>query len=130
MSVPPVLYVASFGYNHRTPPVANAVIDVRWMPNPFKTAELHDLSGLDAIVQEWLFSNPRTEEWFAALMDTLDPQLTAAEGKDSRAVSWAFGCAGGHDRAVAVAEHVAASVRRTDMAVLVDHLDIHRRGGR
>jgi RNase adaptor protein for sRNA GlmZ degradation len=130
MSVPPVLYVTSFGYHHRTPPAANAVIDLRWMPNPFATAELHDLSGLDHTVQEWLIAQPCMEDWLDGLMTTLDPQLTAAEQKDSRAVTWAFGCTGGHDRSVAVAEHVAALVRRTGMTVFVDHLDIHHRGGR
>ncbi|MGH3757238.1 RapZ C-terminal domain-containing protein [Actinophytocola sp.] len=126
--MPPVLYVASFGYHHRKPPAANAVIDVRWMPNPFKTVDLHDLSGLDTTVQAWLFGQPMIENWFECLLDVLYPQIQRASEKDSHAITWMFGCAGGHDRSVAVAEHVATSIRRTDFIPgFVGHLDIHTR---
>jgi UPF0042 nucleotide-binding protein len=127
--VPPILYVCSFGYHYRTPPLGNAVFDVRWLPNPFSTAEFRDLSGLDKPVRDWLFAHPGVDVWFESLMNALGPQLAAVELKDSRAVTWAFGCAGGHDRSVAVAEYAATTIRRTGMIVFVDHLDIHRRGG-
>jgi UPF0042 nucleotide-binding protein len=127
--VPTILYVASFGYHHRQPPPANAVIDVGWMPNPFKHPDYHDLSGLDQPVQDWLFEQPRIGEWFEATMTALFPHIAAAETKHSHAVTWAFGCAGGHDRSVAVAEFVAEAMRRAGQKVFVDHLDIHHRGG-
>jgi UPF0042 nucleotide-binding protein len=98
MSVPPVLYIASFGYHHRTPPSANAV---------------------------WLINHTYVAGWFKTLLIILGPQLDIAERKDSGAVSWVFGCTDGHDRSVAVAEYTAATVRRTGLTVYVDHLDIY-----
>jgi RNase adapter protein RapZ len=125
MSVPPVLYIASFGYHHRTPPAANAVIDVRWMPNPLHFAEFRGLSGRDEPVQRWLINHTYVAGWFETLLIVLGPQLDIAEKTNSRAVSWVFGCGDGHDLSVAVAEYTANTVRRTGLTVYVDHLDIH-----
>jgi RNase adapter protein RapZ len=125
MSVPPTLYIASFGFVHRTPPAANAVIDVRWTPNPSHVAEFRRLSGRDKPVQRWLINHPYVAEWFETLVIVLGAQLDTAEKKHSHAVSWVFGCTNGHDRSVAVAEYTAATVRRTGLIVRVDHLDIH-----
>ncbi|MFE0114024.1 hypothetical protein ACFWX6_33135 [Amycolatopsis sp. NPDC059019] len=95
MSVPPILCVISFGYLWSDPPVANAVLDLRWMPDPFTCAEFRDLSGRDTPVQRWLLSNDQVERWVDATMDTLCPQLGHAERRCSRATTWAFGCLGG-----------------------------------
>lgn len=127
MSVPLVVHIATFGYRYQPPPAANVVYDVRWMPDPHTTAELHDLSGLDQPVQEWLFTQHGVKDWFDALMEVLDPQLTAAE-RDSRSLTWAFGCAGGHFRSVAIAERVAAKVSPAGMTVSIGHLDLNRWG--
>lgn len=124
MSVAPVLHIATFGYDCETPPMANLVLDVRWMPNPLATAALHDLSGLDHPVQDWLLAQPDIADWLAALIDTLDPQVTDAEKQDSRAVTWTFGCADGRGQSVVVAEYTAATFRRTGMTVLVNHPNI------
>ncbi|NYH77194.1 MULTISPECIES: RapZ C-terminal domain-containing protein [Actinopolyspora] len=129
MSVPPVLYVVSFGYGHGDPPVANLVMDVRWMPNPFRTAELKDLSGRDQSVQEWVFTRLEVEGWFRSALDVVDPLIRAARERDSRAVTMAFGCQGGHDRSVAVAERYSDALRHAGYRVMTEHRDIHHRGG-
>jgi UPF0042 nucleotide-binding protein len=124
------VYVVSFGYGHQDPPVANVVHDVRWLPNPFRQPEYKDLSGRDAPVQQWLRGRAGFEDWFLSLLDSIGPLVQHAEEHDSRTVAFAFGCQGGHDRSVAVAEMVADAMRRTGLRVALDHLDIHHRSGR
>lgn len=126
--VRPILQIISFGYRYDDPPVANALHDMRWMPDPFDRPELRDLSGLDRPVQEWLFGRPETEVWFDAVLYSLDP-LVCAVG-ESGAVTIAFGCQGGSMRSVAVAERFAEVFRRAELAVSVHHRDLHHRGGR
>ena len=128
VNVPPILYVISFGYRYDNPPVANLVLDVRWLPNPFYQPEFHDLSGRDEPIQAWLFRTPTAQAWFEAVLGVLGPTVAQAHDHDSRAVTVAFGCQGGHDRSPAVAERFAKTMRRADQTVFVEHRDIHHRG--
>ncbi|SFE67962.1 P-loop ATPase protein family protein [Actinopolyspora alba] len=130
MSVPPVLYVVSFGYCHGDPPVSNLVVDVRWLPNPFHTAESHDLSGRDQSVQEWVLTHPVVQGWFHSALDVAYPLIRAAREQDSRAVTMAFGCQRGHHRSVAIAERCAESLRHAGYRVMTEHRDIHHGTGR
>ncbi|WP_216210996.1 RapZ C-terminal domain-containing protein [Amycolatopsis aidingensis] len=127
---PPILHLVTFGYDHAPPPVANLVLDVRWMPDPISLPEYADLSGRDTVVQEWLCTQPRVEPWLMTLLDLLEPYLREAEQYSGRAVTMAIGCKGGHNRSVAIGERITTLMSRTGLTVSVHHRDIHRRSGR
>ncbi|MEU6265537.1 RapZ C-terminal domain-containing protein [Saccharopolyspora shandongensis] len=69
--IPVVLQVLTWGFNRTPVPQANLAVDIRWMPNPRHLPEFHDLSGLDAPVQEWVFAQDGAAVWFDALLDVL-----------------------------------------------------------
>jgi hypothetical protein len=65
-------------------------VDVRWLPNPFKSADFRDLSGLDAPVQRYLMTRDDVELWLACVVGTIAPLI-----RRGRAVQVAVGCTGG-----------------------------------
>ncbi|WP_218157387.1 RapZ C-terminal domain-containing protein [Saccharopolyspora shandongensis] len=120
--IPPIVLLLSFGYSQRVPPPANFSLDVRSAPNPLRIPEFRGLSVLDESVQKWMLAE--LDSWFDGLLDTLGPQLADAESRDSRALTWAFGCTTGHDQSVVLAELVGAAIRRTGTTVCIKHLDL------
>ncbi|MGI8307731.1 RapZ C-terminal domain-containing protein [Saccharopolyspora hattusasensis] len=70
-----VLQVLTWGFNRTPVPSANLAVDVRWIPNPWHRPELHDLSGLDKPVQDWVFAQENVRSWFEDLLNVLGPMV-------------------------------------------------------
>ncbi|MCY4069061.1 MAG: RNase adapter RapZ [Acidimicrobiaceae bacterium] len=118
--------VLSFGYSHGIPLDVDIVIDCRFLPNPHYCDDLRPLSGLDAVVADYVKRQPVTGEFlarFEALLQLLVPQYVA-EGKAYLTV--AFGCTGGRHRSVAVTEHFARVVAAMGYEPSVVHRDIDK----
>ena len=102
------------------------VADVRFLPNPFWSPELRELTGLDAAVNDFVVEQPDAREFLARYSAIID--LVAAgylrEGK--RYVTIAVGCTGGKHRSVAVAENLSARLVRSGVETLVTHRDLGR----
>jgi UPF0042 nucleotide-binding protein len=117
----------SFGFKHGPARDADLLFDVRFLPNPHYEPELRPLTGFDARVVEHVGRDGRLQEFYARLMPLLDyliPQYVA-EGKSHLVI--AIGCTGGRHRSVAIAEHLAATLRdRDDSFVEVRHRDVER----
>ncbi len=117
----------SFGFKHGPARDADLLFDVRFLPNPHYEPELRPLTGFDARVVEHVGRDGRLQEFYARLMPLLDyliPQYVA-EGKSHLVI--AIGCTGGRHRSVAIAEHLAATLRdRDDTFVEVRHRDVER----
>ena len=117
----------SFGFKHGPARDADLLFDVRVLPNPHYEPDLRPLTGFDSRVVEHVARDGRLEEFYARLMPLLDylvPQYVA-EGKSHLVV--AIGCTGGRHRSVAIAEHLAETLRdRDDCFVEVRHRDVER----
>jgi len=118
--------IESFGFKHGLPLDVDLVLDCRFLPNPYWVAELRPQSGLDEPVRDYVLGQPLAEAFLVKLADMLELLLPAyvAEGKSYLTV--AIGCTGGRHRSVAVAEELAARLRRTGHAPVVAHRDMHR----
>ena len=118
--------IESFGFKHGLPMDVDLVLDCRFLPNPYWDAALRPLSGLDERVRDYVLDQPLAEAFLAKLADMLELLLPAyvAEGKSYLTV--AIGCTGGRHRSVAVAEELAARLRRSGHAPVVAHRDMHR----
>lgn len=116
--------VTSFGYKHGVPLDADVVWDVRFLPNPNYVPRLRPLTGESPAVSKFVLENPMTKK-FLGLLDPLQEFLLdrfAQEGKSY--VTLAVGCTGGRHRSVAIAENLAARVRRQGrFEVRVHHRD-------
>lgn len=113
--------VESFGFKHGMPRDADYVFDVRYVDNPYFVAELASLSGVDAAVAEFVMARGGSEalQHMTQLLDFTLPKH-AQEGR--ALVTVAIGCTGGQHRSVALAEAMAAHLRRLGLGrVTVTH---------
>ncbi|MEM8618819.1 MAG: RNase adapter RapZ [Actinomycetota bacterium] len=118
--------VESFGFKHGLPLDADIVMDVRFLPNPHWDDDLRPLTGHDPKVRDHVLETAAASQFVEqldALLVSLLPQY-AAEGRSY--LTLAIGCTGGRHRSVAVAEEVAARLRRSGTAVRATHRDVSR----
>jgi UPF0042 nucleotide-binding protein len=118
--------ITSFGYKHGLPLDTDLVIDCRFLPNPFWVEGLREFTGHDEPVRRYVLDRELTEEFLAEVGKLLVLLLPAyvAEGKSYLTI--AFGCTGGRHRSVAIAEEVAAMLRRHGYDPKVKHRDVAR----
>jgi UPF0042 nucleotide-binding protein len=123
----PNLHIMSFGFARGLPRNADTVFDLRFLKNPHWEDELRPLTGLDALVGEYIARDESYSEAMAKIEDlllTLLPRYTA-EGKSYLSIG--FGCTGGRHRSVHVAERVAARLREAGFSPTVEHRDLGSR---
>lgn len=118
--------VESFGYKYGLPIDADIVMDVRFLPNPHWDENLRPLVGLDQPVRDHVLGFPEAQaflERLTALLESVLPQYNS-EGKSYLTI--AVGCTGGRHRSVAIAEELAARLRRSGQPVRTSHRDLGR----
>ena len=118
--------IESFGYKYGLPLDADIIMDVRFLPNPHWEEDLRPLTGHDPAVRDFVLERSHASHFldqFETMMVSLIPAYEA-EGKSYLTI--AMGCTGGRHRSVAVAEDLAARLRRRGIAVTTGHRDIGR----
>ena len=118
------LLLSSFGYKRGVPIDADIVLDMRFMNNPFYVEELRNLSGLDAPVCEYVFSQPYVKEFMDQQEAVLRRLLPMFKEQGKRILRVCFGCTGGRHRSVAAAEEMARRFHSSDLTVRVYHRDL------
>ena len=116
--------VQSFGYKYGMPAEADFIFDARFIPNPFYTPGLRELTGKDEAVQEFVLGHPEAGFFMdeaIMLLERLKP-LFIKEGKPSLNV--AFGCTGGQHRSVAMAILAADRLRGAGENVTLRHREV------
>lgn len=98
--------VVSFGFKHGVPIDADLMFDVRFLPNPYYIDDLRPLTGLNALVYDYVMKWQDTDtfyEKFSDLIYYLIPQYVK-EGKSQLTI--AIGCTGGQHRSIALAKRL------------------------
>ncbi|MEB2336546.1 MAG: RNase adapter RapZ, partial [Burkholderiales bacterium] len=108
---PLTLLFESFAYKHGVPLDADLVFDVRCLPNPYYTAELRPLTGLDAPVAEYLQSIPSVQRMIDHIGDFLHTWLPHYILENRSYLTVALGCTGGQHRSVYCVEELARRFR-------------------
>lgn len=103
--------VESFGFKHGMPRDADYVFDVRYVDNPYFVPELAGMTGVDPRVAEFVMARGGTEA-LAHMTHLLDFTLPQHAQEGRALVTVAIGCTGGQHRSVALAEAMAAHLRR------------------
>jgi RNase adapter protein RapZ len=117
--------VVSFGFKRGAPREADLLFDVRFLPNPHWVEALRPYTGRDAPVREYVFGQPATEPFVAALERLLDIVVPGYVAEGKRYLTIAIGCTGGKHRSVAISDDLAAYLRRTtELPVEVIHRDL------
>ena len=111
----------SFGFKYGLPLVADMVLDVRCLPNPFYIPELKPLTGND-----YVLSSPDTQgllQYALKLLDFTVP-LYRKEGKSELVVG--IGCTGGKHRSVTIALQFEEHFRELGYRCAISHRDINK----
>jgi len=118
--------VMSFGYKHGLPLDVDLVFDCRFLPNPHWVDELRPKTGRDKAVKKYVLDNPHSAEFLEKLDGLFDVLLPGyvAEGKSYLTI--AVGCTGGRHRSVAIADEIAARLRKRGIEPRVQHRDVKR----
>jgi UPF0042 nucleotide-binding protein len=118
--------IVSFGYKHGLPMDVDIVFDCRFLPNPFWDEHLRPLTGLDAPVRDDVLGQPEAGPFLDQVEGLLTLLVPSFEREGKSYLTIAFGCTGGQHRSVAVAEEVAARLRRRGIEPRVQHRDLAR----
>jgi len=122
---PFVLRIISFGFKWGAPQVADLLLDARALPNPHWEDDLRPLTGLQAEVASYVFS--QGDEYYQALKRTVSLAAASARAAGRRGYTVAVGCTGGRHRSVAVAQRLASELA-SEFDVEVEHRDVEKDG--
>ncbi len=120
------LTVLSFGFKYGTPPDADLIADMRFLPNPFWQPELKAHTGLDEAVRDYVLAQDGAAEFADAYLAMLEPILAGYARENKRYAVLGIGCTGGKHRSVAMSEHLAARLADRGVSVSVQHRDLGR----
>jgi UPF0042 nucleotide-binding protein len=120
------LTMVSFGYKHGLPVDADVVIDCRLLPNPHWVPDLRPLTGEDAAVRDYVFSQPGAAEFLDAASALLSRYEQGYVGEGKHYATIAVGCTGGRHRSVAVSSELARRLRDDGVEVQLSHRDVER----
>ncbi len=123
---PTAVTVGSFGFRYGTPPAAELLFDVRFLPNPQFEAHLRDGNGRDVEVAAFALGSPAGIELLDRLGDLLGFLLPLYDAEGKAYLRIGVGCTGGRHRSVAVTEALAERLRRGGREVNVEHRDVER----
>lgn len=114
----------SFGFKHGVPLDADFVFDARSLPNPHWESSMRNLTGRDALVQEFLCSSPEVGEFLADLQNFLQRWLPRFERENRSYLNIAVGCTGGQHRSVFLVEALATNFSASPYRILVRHREL------
>ena len=115
------LHIISFGFKYGTPPEADYVFDLRFLPNPYFIDDLKSLSGLDAPVADYVLQSASGKGLLHHLVDFLHFILKENEIEGRYRLTIGIGCTGGRHRSVATAEAIAALFSQEGYALSIEH---------
>ncbi|MCL1985857.1 MAG: RNase adapter RapZ [Betaproteobacteria bacterium] len=111
----------SFGFKYGVPKEADFVFDLRFLPNPYFVEVLRPLSGRDAAVREYVFSQPWAQEFRTGLFSFIQSLLPLCDADGRYRLSIAVGCTGGRHRSVSVAEELYRLLQHSDYSISLEH---------
>lgn len=91
----------SFGFKYGVPEESNFVYDIRSLPNPYFIPELKELNGTDILVQNYLFDQHDTIEYWNRLLEFIKFSIERTYKEGRFFIQIAIGCTGGKHRSVA-----------------------------
>jgi RNase adapter protein RapZ len=118
--------VMSFGFKYGLPLDADIVGDVRFLPNPYWSQELRELTGLDADVSDYVTDQQDARAFLDQMAGMIDLVSDGYLREGKRYVTIGIGCTGGKHRSVAMTENLAARLVKVGVEVLVVHRDLGR----
>ena len=101
------LLFTSFGFKHGIPLDADFVFDVRCLPNPHYDPQLRELTGHDALVQDFLNKQKDVHEMLQDVRMFVEKWLPHFVTDNRSYLTVAIGCTGGQHRSVYFVEQLS-----------------------
>ena len=120
------LNIISFGFKEGIPSIADYLIDVRYLPNPFYFPEMYQLTGLDEKVIYFLEQFPETIETINKLVDFAKFIQDKYSESGRFEAYFCIGCTGGQHRSVYVAQKLYDILKADGREVSITHRDLER----
>lgn len=121
-------YVSSFGFKRGIPVDADFMFDARFLPNPYNVQELRSHSGLEKVVQDYLYSFDSFNETVENIYQQLKYVIPQYSASGKQELFYAIGCTGGFHRSVALAEIVCQKLKNDGFEVVCEHRDFDAEG--
>ena len=118
--------VISFGFKHGLPAVADLVMDVRFLKNPYFVESLRPLDGKTEKIRSFVLHNDQTCLFLQKYFDLLDILIPQYEHEGKLYLTIAIGCTGGRHRSVVIAEQLREHIAATGYGVALTHRDIDK----
>ena len=125
--------LTSFSYRHGYPEDTSGhgggfVFDCRSLPNPGRSPEFVDRTGLDPEVRGWLEGTDELEPFRARVVDLVDRHVKNYEDRGFSDLAVSFGCTGGQHRSVYMTEWVGRYLkeRYPEVEIRVIHREERR----
>lgn len=119
-----VVSLVSFGFRYGTPPAAELLFDVRFLPNPHFEPSLRERTGEDPEVAKFVLESSRSKELIDRLRELLGFLLPLYDREGKAYLTIGIGCTGGRHRSVAIANALAETLRIDGREVNVSHRDV------
>lgn len=121
------LTLMSFGFKYGLPTDVDMVWDMRFLPNPYWSPELKDLTGLDSAVSEYVLGQQRATRYLDAQLLALREVIDGYLSENKRFATLAVGCTGGKHRSVATVEYLEGVLAGwSGVRLSVKHRDVGR----
>lgn len=119
--------IESFGFKYGIPADADFVFDMRCLANPYWSAELRELTGMDDEVMRFLEREPDFTAMFDDILAFLNRWIPRFEDAHRVYLTIAIGCTGGQHRSVHMTEKLAAELGKHRQPVLTRHNNLTQR---
>ena len=107
-----ILELISFGFKKNNPPIANYLIDVRFLNNPFYVDALRELTGLDKDVIDFFEKDKNIKDFLNKLFKWIEYILNQNKASNNEKIIIAIGCTGGQHRSPYVTEMLATHLKK------------------
>lgn len=116
--------VQSFGFKHGPPYGTDFIFDVRCLPNPYWSAQLRSLTGLDKPVADFLEQHDLVTKMIDDISAFFINWTPVFEAENRAYLTVSIGCTGGRHRSVFIAERVRDNIKSRIDQISVRHREI------
>jgi UPF0042 nucleotide-binding protein len=121
------LTLMSFGFKYGLPTDVDMVWDMRFLPNPYWSPELRELTGLDDDISQYVLHQERAQRYLTAQIAALREVIDGYLLENKRFATLAVGCTGGKHRSVATVEYLEKALADwSDVRLSAKHRDVGR----
>lgn len=120
------LTLLSFGFKYGLPIEVDICLDARFIENPYFVPELRALSGLDAVVSEFVLSRPEASGFLLRVKQLLEYLIPLYQKEGKAYLTVAIACTGGRHRSPALIEKLQSELSFPALRIRTVHRDIEK----